>query len=195
MLRSATRASASSPRGRGRARARARARAALGAWERRAYRARNGRSRSSSSSQHVSTGGALWFPDLTAADPYYILPVSCGATFYFMASLDPSGAPIDDADATGRWCSTRCPGCAVKLFGTTQWSGSWNASAEGIAGCVCAVVGDGVVLQGSMQVHLSAANACYHVAGRGRAAFVGYGSLSAGGGRRHLAPLRRPVLP
>ena len=43
-------------------------------------------------------GGTLWFPDLTAADPYYILPVSCGATFYFMASLDPSGAPIDDAD-------------------------------------------------------------------------------------------------
>ena len=43
-------------------------------------------------------GGALWFPDLTAADPYYILPVTCGATFYFMASLDPSGAPNDDAD-------------------------------------------------------------------------------------------------
>jgi membrane protein insertase Oxa1/YidC/SpoIIIJ len=43
-------------------------------------------------------GGLLWFPDLTAADPYYILPVSCGATFFAMASIDVMGAggPVDE---------------------------------------------------------------------------------------------------
>ena len=37
-------------------------------------------------------GGALWFPDLTVADPYYILPVVTGGTFFAMASVDLMGA-------------------------------------------------------------------------------------------------------
>ena len=90
--------------------------------------------------------------------------------------------PTDDADATGRWCSTRCPGCAVKLFGTYQSSGTWNASAEGIAGCVCAVVGDGVLLEGNMEVHLSDADDCFVGVGSGRANFYNGGGLYAGGG-------------
>jgi len=28
----------------------------------------------------LKTGGTLWFPDLTAADPYFILPVLCAGT-------------------------------------------------------------------------------------------------------------------
>ena len=44
------------------------------------------------------TGGLLWFPDLTAADPYYVLPAVTGGTFYLMASMDPSGAPPDPKD-------------------------------------------------------------------------------------------------
>merc|ERR1719183_273595 len=45
-----------------------------------------------------SEGGLLWFPDLTASDPYYILPVTCGATFFVMASVDVmgAGAPVDE---------------------------------------------------------------------------------------------------
>jgi len=92
--------------------------------------------------------------------------------------------PADNADATGRWCSTRCPGCAVKLFNTSQSSGTWQPSDEGIAGCVCAVVGDGVVLQNIMQVNLSDADDCFVVVGSGRAYFWGGGGggLFAGGG-------------
>ena len=41
-------------------------------------------------------GGALWFPDLTVADPYYILPVVTGGTFFAMASVDlmGTGGPV-----------------------------------------------------------------------------------------------------
>ena len=41
-------------------------------------------------------GGALWFPDLTVADPYYILPVVTGGTFFAMASGDllGTGGPV-----------------------------------------------------------------------------------------------------
>ena len=28
----------------------------------------------------LKTGGTLWFPDLSAADPYFILPVLCAGT-------------------------------------------------------------------------------------------------------------------
>ena len=28
----------------------------------------------------LKTGGVFWFPDLTAADPYFILPVLCAGT-------------------------------------------------------------------------------------------------------------------
>ena len=30
--------------------------------------------------ESLQTGGLLWFPDLTAADPYFIFPVACALT-------------------------------------------------------------------------------------------------------------------
>lgn len=97
--------------------------------------------------------------------------------------------PTDDADATGRWCSTSCPGCAVKLFDTSQSSSTspgpilWQPSDDSIVGCVCAVVGDGVVLSGRYQVHLSDADDCFVGVGSGQANFMtGDGGLFAGGG-------------
>jgi len=95
---------------------------------------------------------------------------------------DCADPPTDDADATGRWCSTSCPGCVVKLFNASQSSGTWNASAEGIAGCVCAVVGDGVVLELTMKVLLSEANDCFVGVGSGQADFSWPGGLFGGGG-------------
>ncbi|KAM3842432.1 mitochondrial inner membrane protein OXA1L [Diretmus argenteus] len=35
----------------------------------------------------MQTGGALWFPDLTAADPYYILPLAVTTTMFFILEL------------------------------------------------------------------------------------------------------------
>mgnify|MGYP004274443485 CR=1 FL=1 len=87
----------------------------------------------------------------------------------------------DLADATGRWCSSRCPGCAVKVFGIIA-GGEWRPSDENITGCVCAVVGDGVVLGYNMQVHLTEANDCFVVVGSGQAGFSGGGYGLFGGG-------------
>jgi hypothetical protein len=39
-------------------------------------------------------GGALWFPDLTAPDPYYILPMLSGASLFGMASLGDAGQQV-----------------------------------------------------------------------------------------------------
>lgn len=35
----------------------------------------------------LATGGMLWFPDLTAADPYYIMPVLSAGTFLAMTEI------------------------------------------------------------------------------------------------------------
>ncbi|XP_074555503.1 mitochondrial inner membrane protein OXA1L [Halichoeres trimaculatus] len=35
----------------------------------------------------MQTGGALWFPDLTLADPYYILPLAVTGTMFFILEL------------------------------------------------------------------------------------------------------------
>ncbi|XP_071374360.1 mitochondrial inner membrane protein OXA1L isoform X2 [Centroberyx affinis] len=35
----------------------------------------------------LQTGGALWFPDLTMADPYYILPLAVTGTMFFILEL------------------------------------------------------------------------------------------------------------
>lgn len=47
----------------------------------------------------LEQGGALWFPDLTQPDPYYLLPLGMGTSFFYMVSLgDPGqtpGAPVD----------------------------------------------------------------------------------------------------
>lgn len=32
-------------------------------------------------------GGALWFPDLTAADPFYILPLAVTGTMFFILEV------------------------------------------------------------------------------------------------------------
>ena len=59
----------------------------------------------------------------------------------------------------------------------------WNALDEGIAGCVCAVVGNGTSLEGYMEVHLSDADDCFVVVGSGRASFSFWnrGIFSGGG--------------
>ncbi|XP_071315106.1 mitochondrial inner membrane protein OXA1L isoform X2 [Trachinotus anak] len=35
----------------------------------------------------MQTGGLLWFPDLTAADPFYILPIAVTGTMFFILEL------------------------------------------------------------------------------------------------------------
>ncbi|XP_061664903.1 mitochondrial inner membrane protein OXA1L [Syngnathoides biaculeatus] len=35
----------------------------------------------------MQTGGALWFPDLTAADPFYVLPLAVTGTMFFILEL------------------------------------------------------------------------------------------------------------
>jgi YidC/Oxa1 family membrane protein insertase len=35
----------------------------------------------------VSAGGALWFTDLSAADPYFLLPILSSATFLLTMEL------------------------------------------------------------------------------------------------------------
>ena len=41
----------------------------------------------------MDTGGMLWFQDLTQSDPYYLLPLGMGASFFTMASLGDAGQP------------------------------------------------------------------------------------------------------
>jgi len=41
--------------------------------------------------ESLKTGGALWFPDLTAMDPYYALPVLSAATFLLTIELGTDG--------------------------------------------------------------------------------------------------------
>ena len=54
----------------------------------------------------LETGGMLWFADLTQRDPYYVLPLITGASFYGMIQLgDPGqapGAPLDPRQAQMR---------------------------------------------------------------------------------------------
>lgn len=35
----------------------------------------------------LQTGGMLWFPDLTAADPFYILPLAVTGTMFFILEV------------------------------------------------------------------------------------------------------------
>ena len=58
----------------------------------------------------------------------------------------------------------------------------WSASANRITGCVCAVVGDGVYLNGSTVVELTQFDDCFVVVGSGRASFGANGGLWAGAG-------------
>ena len=35
----------------------------------------------------LQTGGALWFPDLTMADPFYLLPIAVTGTMFFILEV------------------------------------------------------------------------------------------------------------
>lgn len=49
----------------------------------------------------LQTGGLLWFPDLTAADPFYILPLTVTGTMFFILEVcHPSGRQFV---ACGAW--------------------------------------------------------------------------------------------
>jgi YidC/Oxa1 family membrane protein insertase len=70
----------------------------------------------------LDTGGALWFQDLTARDPYFVLPVMCGATFFGMVSLgDPGQAPGVALDARQEQMRTFMKGVALLMVPTTAW--------------------------------------------------------------------------
>ncbi|KAF9512845.1 hypothetical protein BS47DRAFT_1344957 [Hydnum rufescens UP504] len=43
--------------------------------------------------ESMTSGGALWFPDLTIADPYYILPVASSAAMWIMIDTSQKDAP------------------------------------------------------------------------------------------------------
>lgn len=70
----------------------------------------------------LDMGGTLWFTDLTMRDPYYILPIVCGGTFYSMVQLgDPGqapGVPVDERQAMMR---TMMKGAAVVMVPATAW--------------------------------------------------------------------------
>jgi YidC/Oxa1 family membrane protein insertase len=70
----------------------------------------------------LDTGGVLWFTDLTAKDPYFVLPVLCGTTFFGMVHLGDGGqapgAPVDPKQAMMR---QMMKGVAVIMVPTTAW--------------------------------------------------------------------------
>lgn len=43
----------------------------------------------------MASGGALWFTDLTAADPYYVLPILSSLSFILAMELGSEGAQVD----------------------------------------------------------------------------------------------------
>ncbi len=44
--------------------------------------------------ESLSTGGTLWFHDLTLADPYYILPLCTSASLYLQFKFAADGANL-----------------------------------------------------------------------------------------------------
>jgi len=70
----------------------------------------------------LDTGGALWFTDLTSRDPYYVLPLVCGASFYGMVTLGDAGqAPGAKLDARQEQMKMFMKGVAVLMVPTTAW--------------------------------------------------------------------------
>ena len=49
---------------------------------------------------HATTGGALWFTDLTVRDPYFVLPVATAGLFFLMVETGADGVP--QQSGTGR---------------------------------------------------------------------------------------------
>jgi len=68
----------------------------------------------------LSEGGALWFTDLTAADPYVGLPVLTSATFLLMAELGDAGRKGAGADANAGTIKKVMRGAAVLMIPATM---------------------------------------------------------------------------
>ena len=70
----------------------------------------------------LETGGTLWFTDLTQSDPYYVLPICMGGSFYYMVALGdagtPPGAPVDERQATMK---SIMKVAAVAMIPATYW--------------------------------------------------------------------------
>lgn len=62
--------------------------------------------------QELSTGGILWFTDLTAADPLYVMPVVCGLTFIATVELG-KDQMIDANPSHGMSCECLCESVLV----------------------------------------------------------------------------------
>jgi YidC/Oxa1 family membrane protein insertase len=70
----------------------------------------------------LDTGGMLWFTDLTAKDPYYALPVICGATFFGMVQLGDAGqVPGQELDSRQQMMRQMMKGAAVLMVPATSW--------------------------------------------------------------------------
>lgn len=66
-------------------------------------------------------GGVLWWADLTTKDPFYSLPIACGATFFAMVSIGDAGqagAKLDDKQAMMKQVMQ---GFAVLMPALTSW--------------------------------------------------------------------------
>lgn len=63
----------------------------------------------------LQTGGLLWFPDLTAADPFYILPLAVTGTMFFILEVrHPSSRQLVACDwPTDLTCSLNVSHSAV----------------------------------------------------------------------------------
>ena len=69
------------------------------------------------------TGGTLWFEDLTLQDPYYALPIMCGASMYGMVSLGDAGTSkaLADADEKQKMMRNVMKGAALIMVPATYW--------------------------------------------------------------------------
>ena len=69
----------------------------------------------------LDSGGLLWFSDLTSRDPYFVLPVVCGSTFFGMVSLGDAGSAGAPVDPKQEQMKTFMKGIAVLMVPATAW--------------------------------------------------------------------------
>jgi len=69
----------------------------------------------------LNEGGILWFTDLTAADPYCVLPVVTSATFFAMISMGELGQTQQSQDSTQQTFRMVMKGAAVLMIPMTMW--------------------------------------------------------------------------
>jgi len=65
--------------------------------------------------ESMTTGGALWFVDLTLKDPYWALPFLTSATFYLQLRLGAEGARLDQMGPKMKIAMTVLPFCMLPL--------------------------------------------------------------------------------